>query len=190
MEFLFVLFGGIWMLCRWISEESQGAANRAIWNKAQNERNSYKPDEDTDWLVHQFVEEHKNDALMSCKQYLLPLYGESEFEAALQSYNWYVSPISNRVVKAMLLAKKGMYEPYLPVRAGADRNINNKTVIDYYHQIENILHDAGRTDAKFYLRRCTSGKGEPMPFHGFVKFGEEFVMEQEAKYNKACIRLW
>lgn len=190
MEFLIVVFGGIWLLYKWIREESQGAANRAIYNKAESERNSYKPDDDTDWIVNQFVEENKNEALMSCKQYLLPIYGESEFEAALKSYNWYVSPISHRVVKAMLLAKKGMYEPYLPIRAGADRNITSTTVIEYYHQIENILHKAGKTNAKFYLRLSRDGKGEPMKYCGFVRYGDEFVMEQQAKYTNGCIRLW
>lgn len=197
MEFLIVVFGGLWMLVKWIREESQVAAYRAMSARHEQERKSLAPSKEEESAVYKRLNDERIEVLTECIEYLLPVYGKTTLRNTILTRdvghgldNWCNSPVSKQVVASFLLAKRGKYHAFSAVSHSTDYTLTNTSVIEYYHQLEKILHSAGRRDVKFYLKPWPGLDGTYSDFQGFCRQYDRFVLEKEAKDNPHCIRLW
>lgn len=190
MELLFVLFGGIWILYKWIKEESQISAAKLARNRIDAEIDALYPDKQVEAEVRSYVNDCKYEALMDCKEQLLHIYDECSFNNAIRASMWSQSPIHRQIVIALLLARKGMYDGRLPVACGDGTNLTGTSIIEFYHQLEITLHRAGKRNVRFYLKRLTFPGSKRPEFQGVVSWGDQFVLETAARFQDGCIRIW
>ena len=188
MDFLIALFGGLWLLWKWLGEESRGDALNRMMARADREKKALNPDSGTYCRAVRFADDHKNIVLMRYRDKLEQIFGEDRVLRALNSDLGYAS-VDRDVVIAFMLAEKGFYKPYLNVSLHSNK-MDGKNIITYYHILEDMLHEAGKTDVKFYLSIYRNIDGTYRDFRGEARYGDEFILEQETRLNVKCVRLW
>lgn len=182
MEFFIVLFGLIFVANCLMNEQIDKDMSKRRQDRIKAEWESYKPVGDEYFIVRDMVAHHREECIEQCKKYILP------FSPDLT--------ISNNKLEKLMFAMNGHLDS--PVLVGAQLigpSWEIQKQIEFWHQLENALHDAGRTDAKFYVRPGTAylnkvtfdENGKPQfPYSGAtIVFGEEAKFLPQ--YNK---RAW
>lgn len=183
MEFLITLFGLIYVGIRLMSESIDKDVRKRQEARWKAEMESYKTDEDEPFIVRDMIKYCREECIEMCKKYILP------FSPDLT--------ITDSRLMTLMFAMNGHYEHvFTPVEdwdlCGPSWHIQNQ--IEFWHQVENALHDAGRTDAKFYLRPSTEMyKNVTFDANGVPQFpyaGSEIVFGEFARGDRYCKRMW
>lgn len=183
MEFLITLFGLIYVGIRLMSESIDKDVRKRQDARRKAELDSYKTDDDEPFIVRDMIRYRREDCIEMCKKYILP------FSPDLT--------ITDDRLRTLMFAMNGHYEhTFAPVEdwnlCGPSWHIQEQ--IEFWHQVENALHDAGRTDAKFYVSPQI-GAYNKVTFdeNGVPQFsyaGAPIKFGESARNDKYCKRLW
>lgn len=183
MEFLIFIFGAIYVGIRLFSESVDKEVSRRQWAKRKAEEEEYKLDPDERYEVADMIKYDRAGCIERCKKYILPFAPDLD--------------VSDDRLKTIMYAMNGHYEfldtPVADWRlTGRSSHIQNQ--IEFWHQVENALHDAGKTNAKFYrhppagrlheVTKDANGNLQYPPLGCDIKFGED------ANIFQYCIRMW
>ena len=183
MEFLITLFGLIYVGIRLMSESIDKDVRQRQDARQKAELESYKPDEDEPSIVRDMITHHRSECIERCKKYILP-FSPDLF-------------ITNDRLQTLMLAMNGHYVHILtPVEdwnlCGPSWHIQEQ--IEFWHQVENALHDAGRIEAKFYASpKIGSYSKVTFDENGVPQFsyaGARIEFGESGRISKYCKRMW